>query len=134
MLASDIQRVCCLLSAEQVGFYQDLLRVYRSHFGAEHVCWAPVPDFQLGDAATLCETILPFLASADEANARVVVHCSAGSGRTGHVLAAWLVFRYGMDPEYAAEMVVGTGPNPYEAEGRHDAGKRKLYALLEMCR
>ncbi len=133
MASQGIGRICCLLSDQQMAFYEDLLGVYAARFGDERVCWAPIPDFHLADVATLCDTILPFLAEANVAGEPVVVHCSAGSGRTGHVLAAWLVFRHGMDPVHAADAVVASGRDPYEAEGRHEAGARKLYDLLARC-
>jgi protein-tyrosine phosphatase len=134
MASQGIGRICCLLSDQQMAFYEDLLGVYAARFGDGRVCWAPIPDFHLVDVATLCDTILPFLAAANVADEPVVVHCSAGSGRTGHVLAAWLVFRHGMDPEQAADTVVAAGRDPYEAEGRHHTGAQKLYALLDSCR
>lgn len=133
MATQGIRRICCLLSAEQLDFYEDLLDAYGARFGRGHVCWAPIPDFHLADVSTLCDTILPFLAAADAANQPVVVHCSAGLGRTGHVLAAWLVFRHGMDPVHAADAVVASGRDPYEAEGRHETGAQKLYDLLARC-
>jgi protein-tyrosine phosphatase len=134
MAASGVRRVCCLLSVQQLEFYEDLLGAYGTHFDAKRVCWAPILDFHLADAATLTGNILPFLAEADETGEPVVVHCSAGSGRTGHVLAAWLVYRHGMAPQEAADAVVAAGRNPYEAEGRHEAGAAQLFALLEKCR
>ena len=134
MEASGIRRVCCLLSAQQLQFYEDLPGVYRTRFGAERICWAPIPDFHLADKAMLTENILPFLAEADETREPVVVHCSAGSGRTGHVLTAWSVYRHGISPQEAADAVVASGRNPYEAEGRHEVGAAQLFALLENCR
>ncbi len=48
---------------------------------------------------------------------KTVVHCSGGSGRTGHVLAAWLVHHYGMDPSAAVDTVMAMPErrNPLEA-------------------
>ncbi|MEK0178332.1 hypothetical protein [Microcoleus anatoxicus] len=48
-------------------------------------------DFELVDRDILLDRILPFLASANSRGERVVFHCAGGIGRTGQVLAAWLV-------------------------------------------
>ncbi|MEW6495955.1 MAG: protein phosphatase, partial [Cyanobacteriota bacterium] len=46
---------------------------------------------------------------------KVVVHCSGGIGRTGHVLAAWLASARGFSNNAAIAAVRKTGRNPYEA-------------------
>lgn len=134
MKKQDVQNVCCLLSDAQLAFYDDLLESYKEAFGSGHVCWAPVEDFHLADEATLTQQILPFLRKAIQSDEQVVVHCSAGQGRTGHVLAAWLVYGRGMSNEAALDAVEQMGRRPYEAEGRHAEGKRKLHDLLDLCR
>lgn len=96
MQIAGVGRVVCLLPPRQLAGYLDLLGAYRAAFGATAVCWAPIPDFHLADPATLLDQILPFLFAAEAAGARVVVHCSGGRGRTGHVLAAWMVSARGM--------------------------------------
>lgn len=124
MQAQGIQRVCCLLSDTQLARYSDLLGVYRQAFGIERVCWAPIEDFQLVERETLLQTILPFLAAADQAGEKVVVHCSGGIGRTGQVLAAWLVSGRGLSNSDAIAATRRTGRNPYEAA---------IAALLKGC-
>ncbi len=134
MKDEGITNICCLLSDDQLDFYDDLLVTYENYFGAENVCWAPVEDFSLVDESTLTQRILPFLDKACQVDQRVVVHCSAGQGRTGHVLAAWLVHGRSMSNEEAIKAVEAMGREPYEAEGRHEDGKRKLHQLLDACR
>lgn len=111
----DIQHVCCLLDSQQLGRYSDLLRCYRAAFGIDRVCWAPIEDFELVDITVLKEQILPFLAQADRQKSKFVVHCSGGVGRTGQILAAWLVAQRGFSPQAAISAVQKTGRNPYEA-------------------
>lgn len=115
MQNQHIDRVCCLLSKTQLMRYSDLLGTYRERFGLEQVCWAPIEDFQLVERETLIHQILPFLASANDKSERVVVHCSGGIGRTGHVLVAWLVSGRGFSNKEAIAAVKRTGRNPHEA-------------------
>ncbi|BAU13512.1 dual specificity protein phosphatase [Leptolyngbya sp. NIES-3755] len=139
MKAQGIQRVCCLLPESQLNRYNDLIGAYEREFNA--VCWSPIEDFRLSDRTNLTEKILPFLAEADQKNEKVVVHCSGGIGRTGHVLAAWLVYGRGMLPKDAIASVKKTGKNPHEAAiaalffGRNPFKVlRDLNALLDSVR
>jgi protein-tyrosine phosphatase len=111
----DIQRVCCLLSKSQLNRYADLPSIYRKNFGIDRICWAPIDDFRLVDRHLLIHQILPFLANADRSSEKVVIHCSGGVGRTGQVLAAWLIAGRGYSCKSAIDTVIQTGRNPYES-------------------
>jgi protein-tyrosine phosphatase len=131
---SGIERVCSLLSAEQLAFYAfDLLQEYRLAFGEPRVCSAPVPDGHLCERATLHGVVLPFLREADELGERVVVHCSGGSGRTGHILAAWLVHARGFTIDKALSAVRLPRRNPLEAVILGHASMEDLTGLLAGC-
>lgn len=141
MKRQSIQRVCCLLCDNQLVHYSNLLGTYRQEFGNQQVCWAPIEDFHLSDLDTLTTKILPFLAEADKQAQKVVVHCSGGIGRTGHVLAAWLVSGRGLSNKAAIAAVRKTGRNPYEAaiaaamRGRNPfKAVEDLNRLLNECR
>ncbi|ABA21162.1 dual specificity protein phosphatase [Trichormus variabilis ATCC 29413] len=141
MRQQNIKRVCCLLSNEQLAGYSHLLSTYQQEFGNQQVCWAAIADFHLADLATLTEKILPFLIEADKLKERVVVHCSGGIGRTGHVLAAWLVCGRGFANQDAIAAVKCTGRNPHEAviaavfQGKNPLTVAKeLDFLLNNCR
>jgi protein-tyrosine phosphatase len=126
-----VQRVCCLLSPNQLSYYNvDLLDEYRSAFGGANILHAPIDDFHLCDVHTLECRILPFLAESAARNVPVVVHCSGGSGRTGHVLAAWLVRHRGLSVDAALSAVSSTNRNPKEAVDRGHATLDQLRALL----
>ncbi len=134
MQQQGVKRVCCLLE-DQLSLYEsDLLATYKRLFGEETLCWAPIADFNLANEDLLIETILPFLVASVRRKEPVVVHCSAGSGRTGHVLAAWLVYGRGMTNEGAIQAVMALGRNPHEAERPGVAGGARLSVLLDACR
>jgi protein-tyrosine phosphatase len=127
MRQQAIRRVVCLLPISQLAGYRgDLLAIYRASF--EEVCWAPIDDFHLADPYLLTNYIMPFLLRADRERARVVVHCAGGVGRTGHVLAAWLVAKYGLSNAQAIEAIRHGGRNARESR---DPG---LDNLLDTCR
>lgn len=135
-----IQCVCCLLPESQLTRYSNLLDAYRHTFGPNQVCWAPIEDFHFATPQTLIHKILPFLALANQHQEKVVVHCSGGIGRTGHVLAAWLVAGRGLSSNAAISAVRQTGKNPYEAvmaapfKGRNPwKVAAELNALLDEC-
>ncbi len=131
MKQKGIQRICCLLDQEQLAFYEkDLLGVYRRVFGAEHVCHTKVEDYHLCDLGDLEDKVLPFLRESDQNRMPIVVHCSGGSGRTGHILATWLVRERGLSVDEAIQAVCNTGRNPWEAVHLGDATEEQLRALL----
>jgi protein-tyrosine phosphatase len=141
MKCQDIKRVCCLLHDQQLVYYSNLLDTYKQKFGNQLVCWAPIADFHLCDLETLTQKILPFLIEADKQNEKVVVHCSGGIGRTGYVLAAWLVSVRALSNQAAVAAVKKTGKNPYEAalaaafRGRNPLKVvKELDLLLNNCR
>jgi hypothetical protein len=54
------------------------------------------------------ERIEKEFAAAEAAGGKVATHCWGGAGRTGKVLAAWLVKRHGLGVEEAAALVEST--------------------------
>lgn len=125
-----IERVCCLLSGQHLDSSEANVGRYRRVFGAEQVRHAPVADNHLVGEDALRETILPFLADSRDADAPVVVHGLAGIGRTGQVLAAWLVAHRGYEPREAVATVRETGRDPREAVQRGNATLGELRATL----
>lgn len=129
MREAGIERVCCLLHPPQLARYLDLLGQYEREFGPERVYHAPIPDYHLADPETV-DGIVSFLREADRAGEATVVHCAAGLGRTGHVLAAWLVRERGYEPSEAVETVKSMGRTPREAVRCDNATERELLDLL----
>jgi protein-tyrosine phosphatase len=123
MQQQNIQQICCLLTNIQLfsvgnslkSSNPNLLNIYRQRFGEDRVCWAPIRDFHLCELTMLTQQILPVLKTAERQEQKVVVHCTGGIGRTGHILAAWLVYRYQYSNQKAISTVIKMGRNPYEA-------------------
>lgn len=130
MQDSGIERVCCLLTGRQLDAHDANIGRYETAFGSENVRHAPVPDHRLADFDTLEDDVLPFLDAADAAGEPVVVHCLAGIGRTGHVLAAWLVAGRGYDAHRAIETVREMGRDPFEPVEHGNATRQDLLDLL----
>jgi protein-tyrosine phosphatase len=134
MRAQGITRVCCLLDAVQLaGFPVNLEAEYKRLFGATCVLMEPIADHYLCSRQALTGNILPFLRTADTGSERVVIHCWGGNGRTGHVLAAWLVAARGLSPMEAIEGVEATGRLPREAVLAGNATLDELIGLLASC-
>ena len=141
MRYQNIKSICCLLSTSQLNYYVNLLEIYQQEFGLDRVCWAPIEDFQLVGCEVLIQQILPFLAISNQRSERVGVHCSGGIGRTGHILAAWMVAGRSLSNLEAIAAVRKTGRNPYESaifapfKGRNPWKViRELNILLDNCR
>jgi protein-tyrosine phosphatase len=129
MRDQGIERVCCL----QKERIPDLIRIYTKEFGEDNVKEASIVDYHLATLTTLKHKILPFLQDSYEKKKRVVVHCAGGRGRTGHVLAAWLVFHYGIKPSDAISTVERMGRKPKEAVYSGNASMDELLELLLKC-
>ena len=134
MRAQRVTRVCCLLDAGQLaGFPVNLEAEYKRLFGATCVLMEPIADHHLCSPQALRRNILPFLSTADTRGEGAVVHCWGGNGRTGHVLAAWLVAARGLSPMSALEAVEATGRLPREAVLAGNATLAELIELLATC-
>lgn len=115
MQQQKISRVCCLLETKPLAHYPiDLLETYRQQFAAKYVLWQPIKDFQLPSTEILIDRIIPFLISAEQNQQKTVVHCSGGVGRTGIVLASWLVSQRGYSNQEAIFAVQQNQRNPHE--------------------
>ncbi len=85
----------------------------------------PIPDFQPPTLSDIRETI-SFIQSCLSQEKPVAVHCLAGLGRTGTILACWLVSD-GLDPESAIYRVRSFRPGSVETLEQ----ERSVYAFAD---
>jgi protein-tyrosine phosphatase len=108
MKQRSIQRVICLLDQAQLAYYGDLLGQYRAAFGNANVFNFAITDYTKPSEHQLCEILL-VLRGATEGGIKTVVHCSAGVGRTGAVLSAYLEQTLGHTEAKAEQAMLETG-------------------------
>lgn len=93
------ERVITLLSPSELDTYQGSVVDVLSHQFSGHYSNIVM------DRPGALQQVLAAVRTAQEAGDKILVACWAGAGRTGQVLAAWLVQQYGLTPEEAAEEV-----------------------------
>jgi atypical dual specificity phosphatase len=89
----------------------------------------PIGDFCAPDEATLTRCV-DHLRKAIAAGERVVVHCHAGYGRTGTVVAAFLAAE-GDDPQEAIERVRRLRPGSIETPEQEEAVRRFARSIAD---
>lgn len=73
------------------------------HFSSVYHYNFPLPDFQACTPNRLLDIVkvVDFALS----HGKIAVHCHAGHGRTGMVIAAWMMYALGMSPSQAVDTV-----------------------------
>jgi hypothetical protein len=132
-----ISRIICLLSEDELSYYRliagGLLGIYADNFGADNVLWAPTSDRHLCSSSAL-KQICYFMRSGMLSGAKTVVHCSSGQGRTGLVLAAWLIYNYSISERKALRLVEELNRSPREAVFYGNATEAELLNVLSVAR
>jgi protein-tyrosine phosphatase len=116
-LSSSVAKILTesFFTTKQLACYDNLLLAYQAAFGEQAVCHAPVLDYDPVPTELMQDTIRPFLSEADARGEQAVVHCSAGQGRTGQVLALWLAIERGYSVDDAIRTVSAQGRAPLES-------------------
>jgi len=98
-IASVFSGVVVLVHSYELRYSIDELR----SLGVD-VLHIPVDDFSAPPNDILLD-IVRWILDKVERGLKVLVHCRGGKGRSGVVVAAYLMYRYCMDPEEAIEIV-----------------------------
>ena len=91
--------------------------IEKAHFRHLHV---PVPDFSAPTVEDF-DRIVDFINSVVEPGGAAVVHCTSGYGRTGTVVAGYLMVREGLSAEEAIRRVRERRPGSIETESQEEA-------------
>jgi protein-tyrosine phosphatase len=130
MQSAGIERVCCLIAANDDEAEQANVGIYREEFGPDRTLHASTPTNGLVEQERLEADILPFLDEAAANGEPTVVHGLSGLGRTGEVLAAWLAYDRGYSPTRAVRIIQEFGRDPTEVP----ADDQELFEILEAVR
>ena len=137
MKGQGINRIICLLAEDELNYYPTLagglLGIYAENFGPDNVLWAPTLDKRLCSAESI-KHVCYFLHAATRQGQKAVIHCSAGLGRTGQALAAWLVYQYNLSERKAIRMVEELNRSPMEAVFYRNASEADLLKVLGVAR
>jgi hypothetical protein len=137
MKKRGISHLICMLSEGELNYYPTLpgglLGVYTESFGQDNVLWVPTQDKHLCSGEAV-KHICYFLQRAVSEGHKTVIHCSAGLGRTGQALAAWLIRYYDMTERKALKTLEALNRSPREAVFYGTAGEADLLSLLAVAR
>jgi len=122
-LLAAVERDLAWLRAEGIGAVLSLTETPLPDQALAHqgLAWLhlPVPDLHAPTPAQLREA-LGFIDAQRAEGREVVVHCLVGQGRTGTVLAAYLI-RSGMTPDAAIARLRELSPGAISAQEQVDA-------------
>lgn len=83
--------------------------------GGIDIVWFPIDDMQAPDVEA-CRRVLADLDVEVQRGRNLVFHCRGGLGRTGLMLACFLIAHQGMSPELAIEHVRKVNPNYIQSQ------------------
>ncbi|MBN1968853.1 MAG: dual specificity protein phosphatase family protein [Candidatus Delongbacteria bacterium] len=134
MKEKGIKKIICLLDHEQLSsLCINLLEIYIDNFGRDNVFHFPIKDYTYITETNLHNYLLPVIKNAVKFKSKIVIHCAGGIGRTGHILAAWLVHGRDFTIDDAIESVIKSGRDPLEAIESDNEKPETLIALLQNC-